>query len=76
MKVKVNEKGVTVPKRLLGEADEVEIRSEEGRVIIEPVRPDEHDEGDDPILGLGEDPVSCEAPDASSNHDAYLYGSS
>ena len=29
---------------------------------------------EDPILGLGEQPVVCDAPDASEAHDRYLYG--
>lgn len=74
MKVKVDDAGVTVPKRMLGDADEVEIRNEEGRIIIEPVRSTDPSEEPDPVLGLGQDPVSCNAPDASTNHDTYLYG--
>jgi uncharacterized protein (DUF433 family) len=32
------------------------------------------DEGDDPILGLGQEPVHSGAGDGSENHDLYLYG--
>jgi len=74
MKVKVDNAGVTVPKRMLGDADEVEIRNEEGRIVIEPVPPTDTSEEADPVLGLGQDPVSCDAPDASTNHDTYPYG--
>jgi virulence-associated protein VagC len=74
MKVKVDDAGVTVPKRMLGDADEVEIHVEEGRIVIEPVRSTGAGEEPDPVLGLGQDPVSCNAPDASTNHDTYLYG--
>ena len=73
MKVKVGEHGVTVPKHMLGGADEVEVRGENGRVVLEPVRSTER-ESQDPIFGLGQDPVSCGAPDASTNHDQHLYG--
>ena len=73
MKVKVGENGVTVPRRMLGDAEEVEIRAENGRVVIEPVRTFE-EEDQDPIVGLGQAPVSCGADDASVNHDQYLYG--
>lgn len=73
MKVKVGEEGVTVPRKMLGDAEEVEIRDENGRIVIEPVRKSE--KGDqDLIVGLGQDPVSCGADDASVNHDQYLYG--
>lgn len=49
---------------MLGDADEVEIRNEEGRIVIEPVRSTDTSEEPDPVLGLGQDPVSCNAPDA------------
>ena len=58
---------------MLGDAKEVEIRDENGRIVIEPVREFEK-EDQDPILGLGQDPVSCGSGDASINHDQYLYG--
>lgn len=61
-----------MPRKMLGDAEEVEIRDENGRIVIEPVRKSE--KGDqDPIVGLGQDPVSCGADDASVNHDQYLY---
>ena len=73
MKVNVGEEGVTVPRQMLGDAEEVEIRDENGRIVIEPVRKTEQAD-EDPIVGLGQDPVSCGADDASVNHDQYLYG--
>jgi len=73
MKVKVEEDGVTVPRQMLGDAEEVEIRDENGRVVIEPVR-ETKSEGPDPISKLGQDPVSCGAEDASVSHDQYLSG--
>ena len=69
MKAKVTSRGVIVPRRLLGDAEEVEIRQENGDIIITPLP------GDDPILGLGSAPVACDAPDASEQHDRYLYKS-
>ncbi len=72
MKVKVGENGVTVPRQMLGDAEEVEIRDENDRVVIEPVR-EAKQKGPDPISKLGQDPVSCGAEDASVNHDQYLY---
>ena len=59
MRAKVTEQGVTVPKEWLGEAEEVELRKEDGRILVLPV----HEA--DPILALGEDPVECGAPNAS-----------
>lgn len=72
MKVKVGKDGVTIPKDMLGDVDEVEVRVEKGRIVVEPVR-QSGEEGEDPILGLGRDPVSCGTPDASENHDRHLY---
>lgn len=69
MKVKVTENGVTVPRELLDDAEEVEIRKENGKVIVTPLPKV------DPILGLGENPVACDAPDASEQLDRYLYTS-
>ncbi len=67
MKVKVTENGVTVPRELLDDAEEVEIRKEDGKVIVTPLPKV------DPILGLGENPVACGAPDASEQLDRYLF---
>ena len=67
MKVKVTENGVTVPRELLDDAEEVEIRKENGKVIVTPLPKV------DPILGLGENPVACDAPDASEQLDRYLF---
>ena len=67
MKVKVTENGVTVPRELLDDAEEVEIRKEYGRVIVTPLPKV------DPLLGLGENPVACDAPDASEQLDRYLF---
>lgn len=69
MKLKVTEHGVTIPKRMLNDAEEVEVRRENGRIVIDPAV------AEDPIMGLGTDPVECGASDASVEHDHYLYGS-
>lgn len=68
MRVKVTDQGVTVPRHMLEGIDEVDIRKEDGRVVIEPVS------ASDPILGLGQNPVSTGVEDASEHHDQYLYG--
>ncbi|WP_457654638.1 hypothetical protein [Rhodocaloribacter sp.] len=70
MKAKVTKRGVQVPRRMLGDAKEVEIRQENGHVVVIPL-PQE-----DPIFGLGKHPVTCHAPDASEAHDRYLYDES
>ncbi len=69
MKAKVTEHGVNVPRQMLDDADEVDIRKENGKVIVTPLPKV------DPILGLGENPVACGAPDASEQLDRYLYTS-
>jgi len=69
MKAKVTEQGVVVPKEFLEGAEEVEIRKENGLIMIIPTTKG------DPILELGKHPVMCGAPDASEHHDRYLYSS-
>ena len=61
-----------VPRRMLGDAEVVEIRDEDGRIVIELIREGEK-EDQDPISGLGQDPVPCGSADASINHDQHLY---
>jgi hypothetical protein len=67
MKKKVTAQGVLVPKKFFKGIEEVEIRKENGLVVVVPVI-------DDPILQLGRQPVSDEVEDASENHDQYIYG--
>ena len=69
MRVKITKRGLVVPKEMLPDVGEVEIRKEDQRVVISPL-PKE-----DPILGLGKHPVECGITDGSENHDSYLYGS-
>ncbi len=68
MKAKVTEQGIVIPKEFLEGIDEVEIRKEANLIVIVPTI------NKDPILGLGQDPVACDMPDASEHHDRYLYG--
>ncbi len=68
MKAKVTERGITIPPSMLPSVDEVEIRKEAGRIVIEPAQKE------DPLFGLGDNPVPCGAEDASESHDEYLYG--
>ncbi|MDJ0582710.1 hypothetical protein [Crocosphaera sp.] len=67
MKLKVTEKGVFIPKELLGDSQEVEVTQEDEKIIITVVknRPS--------IWDLGKNPVKCDVDDAAINHDIYLY---
>jgi virulence-associated protein VagC len=67
MKVKVTEQGVFIPKEFLTGVEEVDIRKQDHQIVVTPVFLD------DPIFELGETPVMCHAPDASEDHDTYLY---
>jgi virulence-associated protein VagC len=67
MKAKVTEQGVTIPRQMLEGVQEVDILQEEGRVVVIPILEE------DPILGLGSEPVECGAPDGAEQHDRYLY---
>ena len=51
-------------KAMVGDADAAE--GSEGRAGLE--------SGDDPILGLGRNPVRTGVRDGSTDHDRYLYG--
>lgn len=73
MNLKVGDRGVTVPKDMLGDVDEVVVRNEDGRIVIEPISQADRQE-EDPLLSLGQNPVSCGGSDASENHDRHLYG--
>lgn len=72
MNIKVTSRGVTIPRRLLGEATEVEVRREEGRIIVVPVA-EKADLKDEPLYELGSDPEEFGITDASVNHDKYLH---
>ena len=68
MKTKVSENGVLIPKDLLTGITEVDIRKQNGVIIVIPAG------SDDPIYDIGKEPVTCGVPDASENLDKYLYG--
>lgn len=68
MRTKVNENGVLIPKDLLTGITEVDIRKQNGVIVVTPAGKD------DPILSIGEDPVVSGVSDASENLDKYLYG--
>jgi hypothetical protein len=83
-KVTVTEEGLLIPKevtdRALGEgSEEVEIFEEPGRLVVATARNVGQQESariqpeEDPILGLGKNPVRTGARDGSTEHDRYLY---
>lgn len=67
MKAKVTEKGVLIPKRFLEGIEEVEIRKENGFIVVVPVMTG------DPVFNIGKHPIEDEITDASVNHDHYIY---
>jgi len=67
MKLKVTDKGVTVPKTYLEGIEEVEIKKDNGIILLIPIS------DTDPNQGLGKNPVSCGVRDASNKHDKYIY---
>jgi hypothetical protein len=83
-KAKVTEEGLLIPKevtdRALGEgSEEVEIFEEPGRLVVATTgKAGERESAgisqeEDPILGLGKNPVRTGARDGSIEHDRYLY---
>ena len=69
MKVKVNQSGVLIPRKFLKGVKEVEIRPQNGLIVVVPVHKK------DPIFDIGKNPVKSGVTDASVNHDKYIYGS-
>jgi hypothetical protein len=68
MRTKVSENGVVIPKELLEGITEVDIRKQNGVIVVIPAG------RDDPIYDIGKDPVRSGVSDASENLDKYLYG--
>lgn len=84
-KAKFTKEGLLIPRevaeRVLGEGlEEVEILEEDGRLVVAAAEKDgnrattEPPPDEDPILGLGRNPVRTGARDGSTEHDRYLYG--
>ena len=67
MRTEVTDQGLLIPKRFLEGIIEVEIRKENGVIVIVPMPID------DPILQLGKDPIDDDVTDASVEHDQYIY---
>lgn len=84
-KAKVTKDGLLIPReaaeRALGEdLEEVEVLEEPGRLVVAVAggardrAADATTRADDPILGLGKNPVRTGVRDGSTDHDRYLYG--
>ena len=67
MRTEVTDQGLLIPKRFLEGIKEVEIRKENGVIVIVPLP------ANDPILHLGQDPIDDDVTDASVEHDRYIY---
>lgn len=63
MKARVTKEGVVIPKALLRGVNDVEIRKENGVIVVTPLTRD-------PILGLGSQPVEDELTDASEHYNS------
>jgi hypothetical protein len=74
----VTDQGVVIPKTWFGSATEVELREDNGRLVLSPVSHPAEDRAepwdpDDPIWAWGNDPIDAGVFDASVNLDKYLY---
>lgn len=67
MRTEVTDQGLLIPKEFLAGIKEVEIRKENGMILIVPLPLN------DPILQLGQDPIDDDVTDASVDHDRYIY---
>ncbi|HLA95033.1 MAG TPA: hypothetical protein VK612_04875 [Pyrinomonadaceae bacterium] len=67
MRTRVTENGITIPRSMLEGIDEVEIKQQGNRIVIEPVL------DEDPIFRIGRNPVDGGVSDASVNLDKYIY---
>lgn len=56
------------PKKVLKGVKEVEVRQQNGLVILVPIG------ARDPIFNIGKNPVNLGVTDASENLDKYIYG--
>jgi hypothetical protein len=77
----VTDQGVVIPKLWFGDVAMVEVREENGRLVLSPVdadvdkKPAPYDPND-PIWKWGSDPITDDPITAgSTNLDHYLYGS-
>ena len=66
MKAHVTDAGLLIPRDLLEGVSEVDIRRGDRCLFVMPLQ------DDDPILQLGDSPVTSDVSDASVRHDAYV----
>jgi len=66
MRLRVNQHGLIIPKELLNNSDEFEIRQEKNILLLIPIILK------DPLSEFGTDPIVCDVDDASIRHDYYL----
>lgn len=66
MTTKFTSQGVTISREMLHNCDEVRIRQEGNTIVIVPIQKT------DSIYGLGQEPVTANIRDASTNHGEYL----
>ncbi|MGL5511391.1 MAG: hypothetical protein ACRDB1_17385 [Microcoleaceae cyanobacterium] len=67
MRLTVTEKGLLIPKEILGTHQEFEIMQENEKIIITVIKKEPS------IWDLGSNPVECDVKDGAVNHDHYLY---
>ena len=68
VRLQVTDAGVMIPREMLPNVTEVDVRQEGDVMVLTPL-PDPND----PIWELGNHAVPCGLPDASENHDRYIY---
>jgi len=68
MKATVSKEGVLVPKEMLEGAKEVDIRKEQDRIVLIPLK-----QRIDPIFKLGKNPVDTGINNGAVQHDKHLY---
>lgn len=67
MKLIATDRGLFIPKELLGETQEFEVIQEQEKLIITRINKTSS------IWDLGKSPVECDVKDGAINHDQYLY---
>ena len=67
MKLSATDKGLLIPKEMLGDNQEFEIIHEDEKIIITGIKKPSS------IWDLGSNPVECDVKDGAINHDSYLY---